>query len=549
MSYLLEILGRGLDREVPELLDRYYWSPQTRNLEDLQAEVALQLDNAELQGQCGVACLHAGRYDEAIEHLQRACKSDDQCVQTRLALAATYESMGRTTEALAELMIANDMSPGMSPVLFSMGFCSERLHDVSGAVGYYRQAIGADPMMIQARQRLAAAAIAREDYAEAIEQYEYLRGFYPEDARIVSSLGHLYFKAGNTDGSISAFETAIAMDPENWSLMDDEVEVLMADGRYQEAIERLNELIDAQPAFPDLVVRLGDVYAGIGYDDRAMASYERAVRMQPDYIEAIIKMGTQHLLQGRWHQAAEAFGDACDLNDGVMANYVGRGVAQLAADDREGALESFDLAGSIEPNSTLLLSEMSRLTLKAAIAEEHYEGLEQIDPSEKSDIELDNDDLLDRQLTVHAEQVALHPEYADLHYRYGVLLRSQGRLGEALAEFKQAVEINGSYVQARIKLGITHQELGQEDEAIEAFTEVLAIEPHYVDVHYRLGLLHTNRRQFQEAVAHMEQAAAGQPDNRDVRAGLALALQNMGLMDRSVATWRSLWRMHNPSKS
>ena len=114
-----------------------------------------------------------------------------------------------------------------------------------------------------------------------------------------------------------------------------------------------------------------------------------------------------------------------------------------------------------------------------------------------------------------------------------------------MVEFEKAVELNGSYVQARIKLGVTHQELGQEEEAIAAFREVLTIEPHYVDVHYRLGLLHTNRRQFQEAVTHMEQAASGQPDNRDVRAGLALALQNMGLIDRSVAMWRSLWRMHD----
>ena len=111
------------------------------------------------------------------------------------------------------------------------------------------------------------------------------------------------------------------------------------------------------------------------------------------------------------------------------------------------------------------------------------------------------------------------------------------------------MDLNGSYVQARIKLGMTYQELGQDEQAIAAFREVLSVEPHYVDVHYRLGLLHTNRRQFQEAVTHMEQAAAGQPENRNVRAGLALALQNMGLMDRSVATWRSLWRMHKAPMS
>jgi lipopolysaccharide biosynthesis regulator YciM len=66
-----------------------------------------------------------------------------------------------------------------------------------------------------------------------------------------------------------------------------------------------------------------------------------------------------------------------------------------------------------------------------------------------------------------------------------------------------------------------------------------------VDLHYRLGLLYTDRREFDKAVQHMEQAAEGAPDNQQIRASLALSLQNMGLMDRAAATWRSLWRLHH----
>jgi len=73
----------------------------------------------------------------------------------------------------------------------------------------------------------------------------------------------------------------------------------------------------------------------------------------------------------------------------------------------------------------------------------------------------------------------------------------------------------------------------------------LDIAPSFVDLHYRLGLLYTDRRRFEEAARQMEAAVAGAPDNEQVRAGLALALQNMGLMDRAAATWRSLWKIHH----
>ena len=82
------------------------------------------------------------------------------------------------------------------------------------------------------------------------------------------------------------------------------------------------------------------------------------------------------------------------------------------------------------------------------------------------------------------------------------------------------------------------------DEAIETFKSALELEPTYVDVHYRLGLLYTDRRMFEQAVSRMETAAGGAPDNEQIRASLALALQNMGLMDRAAATWRSFWKLH-----
>ena len=62
--------------------------------------------------------------------------------------------------------------------------------------------------------------------------------------------------------------------------------------------------------------------------------------------------------------------------------------------------------------------------------------------------------------------------------------------------------------------------------------------------HYKLALLHTDRRQLARAVEHMEQAAGKAPGNPEIRASLALAFQNMGLMDRAAATWRSLSQLH-----
>ncbi|MGC9453668.1 MAG: tetratricopeptide repeat protein [Phycisphaerae bacterium] len=545
MSYLLELLGRGADTDLEDLLARYYWAPQPQSIEELQQVCNDRPDQIEVRFQLGLAYLRGSQPKEATEHLQEVCRRKPDHLAARLAVASAYLEGGEADKALDNLQIAHQNHPGEPPILFAIGFCHEKRHDLPQAADYYRHAIQQDNAFLVARERLAAVAVMLEDTDEAIRQYLALRQASPEKAWIRCALAHLYYRAGQYDLAVDEFETAIAMEPENWALMDDEVEALISQGQLREAIERLHALIEEQPDEADLHVRLADVYSRVGDDDAAMKHYLTAIDLEPTYLEGLVKLGTHQLIFGRWEEAAELFHRAADLNDQVLLSYIGLGVAQAAAGRRGDAINSFDLAAAIEPNSTVLLAEMARLQLKVALADEFANSLETGQPSAVSASELSSDHLLHMQIERHADEVREHPNHPDLRYRYGVLLRAEGRHGEALEQFAKAVDLNPTYVQAIMKLGLTRQELGMTDEAIETYRMALEIKPDYVDLHYRLGVLYTDRRQFEDAVRHMESAAKGAPDNEQIRAGLALSLQNMGLMDRAAATWRSLWKIHH----
>lgn len=547
MSHMLELLGRGLQNELGDMLDRFYWSPSSKSIEQLRAECDENPDWPDIQFQLGLAYLRSMQIEPAIEHLSHACRYKPDYLAARLALASALEENSEVAKSLEQLEIANQIQSGEPVILFGIGFCNEKIGRPEKAAEYYRDTIAGDSSFMPARERLAAVDVLTGNINEAIEQYLEMREARPEETWIHTALAHLYHRNEQYDMAVDEFQTAIAMEPENWSLVDDEVEALVADGLLREAIERLHELLEIQGEFADLHVRLADLYGQTGQDQIATKHYCKALDLQPDYIEARIKLGTHHLICGRWEEAAESFHDACELNESLLINYVGMGVAQDAAGLHEEAVNSFELAAAIEPNSTLLLSEMARLQLKSIVAEEFTRNFDTMEIQEGIEVDLDNDDLLHRQLERHAEEIIRRPNHADIRYRYGVLLRAESRLGEAIEQFEKAVEINPNYVRAIIKLGVTQQELGLVDEAIETFRTALEIRPQFVDLHYRLGLLYTDRRQFEDAVQHMEQAATGAPDNEQIRAGLALSLQNMGLMDRAAATWRSLWKLHTAS--
>ncbi len=550
MSHLLELLGQGLDGSLEETLGRFFWGAGRLSVTELAVQAAQHPDWPDVQCQLGLAYLRAAKTGQAIEPLARACRQKPDFLAARLALASALTELGLHDKALGHLRLANQTHAGEPAILFALGYLLEKLDRADEAAGYYREALAAKADLLAARHRLAAIALFHDRLEEATDQYEYLVRYDPGDTHARIALAQLYHRRGLHGQAVEQFGNAIAMEPENWALVDEQTEALAADGQLREAIERLEEMIAAQGDLPDLHLRLADLYGQVGDDPTALAHFERAMELQPGYLEAAVKLGTHHLTQGRWAEASEAFAQASELNDDLLTAYVGLGVAQAAGGDQAAAIQSFELAGAVEPNSTLLVREMARLQLKAALGTAPPAGPLDDDPDADAPAlgpvdDPQGDDLLQLQLTRHAEQVRDHPGFADVRYRYGVLLRAEGRLVEALEQFDAALEINPTYTKAIIKKGLTLQDLGRIDQAIETLATALELHPKYVDLHYRLGLLYTEGRLFEQAVQHLEATSREGPDNRTIRANLALALQNMGLMDRAAATWRSLARIHD----
>lgn len=143
----------------------------------------------------GLAYLRAVQLDDAIEHLAAACRAKPDCLPARLALASAYDEKGQTAQALEHLKIANQTHMGEVTVLFSIGFCYEKLNQPDKAAAYYRDAVEQNPSFLASRERLAAVAVLTGDVDEAIEQYEALRDAEPQELAYRSALAHLYYRA------------------------------------------------------------------------------------------------------------------------------------------------------------------------------------------------------------------------------------------------------------------------------------------------------------------------------------------------------------------
>ena len=111
---------------------------------------------------------------------------------------------------------------------------------------------------------------------------------------------------------------------------------------------------------------------------------------------------------------------------------------------------------------------------------------------------------------------------------FGADLLRQGKLGEAVAEFRQAVTADPGYAAAWRNLGYALDKSGQVDEAVAAYQKALQLEPE-LNTHNNLGVLYDKQGRSADAIREFEKALKLDPGNATVRKNLETARQNQGI--------------------
>ncbi|MCP4706996.1 MAG: tetratricopeptide repeat protein, partial [Planctomycetes bacterium] len=186
------------------------------------------------------------------------------------------------------------------------------------------------------------------------------------------------------------------------------------------------------------------------------------------------------------------------------------------------------------------------LQLKIALTQKKFSNIHlDADPDQQVTQELD--ELMDIQIERHRQALKDNPHRADLYYRYGMLLRGQGNTEGAISNYQKAVEINPSYFKARIKLGLSLREAGEKQQGLAELQAALELKPEYAELHYKLGVMYCDKMQYALAVEQLELMLPEHEENGDIQSNLALALQNMGLIDRALANWQAVCELEPES--
>ena len=525
MSNLLEILGRAIGIDVADLI--WHWLNAVKRPKDQSQPAQYEhLDSI-------IELMARLKLDTAHEQLRLYLFEYPSCVRGRMAAAAICLRDNRLQEAIEELNSVYMRQPNNTMALYALGHCYERLGKEAQAVEFYQDCLKFKNYLQLPALRLAAIYFKNGRIEKAIQQYELIKSEYPDDITSIVTLGQLYVAAGRYSDAAEAFDTAILIHPDNFHTSDEpRIDTLIQDGQLHEALEQLEDMVQTEPHRADLLMRRADLLAMLGATTDAVAQYEEALRLCPEFLEATIKLGTLYLQLNQDEAAARQFNRAIEINDSIVEAYIGLATARKLAGHDSDALGTLSLAGAIQPNSSLLFTELATLHFKA--------GLRRDMPFDTQD---DQTALIHHVITAHQARISDRPQDPDPHYRLAVLLMSLGRFPEAIESLRAALEINPLYSRARTKLAVCLFETNKAQQALEQLTAPETLDPATLSLHYRTALLYCNRLKFASTLLNLERLMEDNYTHPAAADNISIILQNLGVLDRAAATWDNLAEM------
>jgi tetratricopeptide (TPR) repeat protein len=209
---------------------------------------------------------------------------------------------------------------------------------------------------------------------------------------------------------------------------------------YYGAVHLLEELLASGRSFADAHHLLGLSLALLGHKERALAEFERALALNPRYIEANIHRGILLSELGRSEEAEAAFRAASDHGTGGDGTY-SRPVAARLANLHAELGEAYAEAGAL-PEA---IGELRRA-------------------------------------------VTLGPAFHDLRYRLARLLLEASRPLEAREELERIVAEHADFVDAQASLGLAHYLAGDAAAAADIWGRCRARRPNNARVEAYLAM-------------------------------------------------------------
>jgi len=213
-----------------------------------------------------------------------------------------------------------------------------------------------------------------------------------------------------------------------------------------------------------------------------------------------------------WKNSITLFGHTLDVTKGnwlMHSNYAG---VLRAAGEREKAIEHFNRALKLKPDSAEVHSNLGN-----ALSE-----LGRVDDAIKH----------------YRKAISLEPDFSEGHYNLAVALAKLGETDEAIAEYREAFRLDRWNLDALNNLAYLLAQQGETEEAIRLYKKAIALEQGNIIAHGRLGLALAKVGRIDEAIREFRIVLKARPDDVEMNCNVGILLERQNKIGDAIKHYR-----------
>ncbi len=279
-----------------------------------------------------------------------------------------------------------------------------------------------------------------------------------------------YFQQRYWKNSMTLCEHALKVTNNNYTAHFCMTNMLLEQGRIEEAIWHNTEAIRIKPDYAEALNSLGVALCKAGRIDEAIAYYEKALEIDPILAPAHANFGFALVTKGEFAEAVRHYRIALETMD-TPNIHSDLGTALLKLGQPREAVTEYRKALSAKPNDPDILNKLGYA--------------------------LAHTGELDEAISLYNKTIQIAPDVVDIRLNLGFALTESGKLEEAVKEYEKILLIQPQNAVAHNDLAVVLLQQGKVDEAIEHFSQAVRIDPSYTTARDNLNSALAEKQKLQ----------------------------------------------------
>lgn len=282
-----------------------------------------------------------------------------------------------------------------------------------------------------------------------------------------------------------------------------------------------------------------------GKTEEALAHYQKALRIDKDYMEARYNLGLAYFRKGEHGKAVK---NLKMIKPSWIAHLTNHALKLYREKKYILAIEYCNLVLKVQEENVIALHTLGAIDYVHGNTEKamaYYKKVLVIDPNNVASIQstayaLYRKGLIEKSVELYNKAITLEPDDENSLKNLGIIYLDSGNLDRAIYYLGLAVKSNPENHETLYKLAISWSRKGEYDKSLNYFDQVLEIKPNHIDSLNKIAMIWGAQGELDKAIEYFEKALQINPGSIETLNNLGIGWYKKGNYEKAIECFKKI---------